>query len=481
MPSTHETGENPLEDAFHPQHDGIYDKLPFGVWMCDTDGGLCYASESFLELLGMSMDEAKGFGWTKRIASEDRDSVDRWKLCVEQEQDWDDEHRIRSPQGTLHTMIARGHAVRGEDGCIERWIGVHLDITERKQAEQRVKDARSFAEAVIETAPEPLVVLDSEHRVISASRAFYRQFRVERKETVGVSMFQLGNGQWAIPALRTLLQDVLAENASFDEYKIEHDFPTIGRRTMLINGRRLRQEGSKAEMSLLVIRDITEAQQKQHQLRTDQETQAVQRERQRLSHRLHDHMQQLLQAARLQLSIVQLSELDEENEAAMEKAQGALEEAGQAARDLAVELTPPVLFESGLEPALKWLTDWVRDKYRLHIDLEVGPNVRLEKQDVCLLLFDTVQELLLNVTKHAQVDTAMVKVERVHGDVVQVVVRDKGVGFDIQDVQTEGGHGTGLGLPTLLSRIEKMGGSFVVRSGKGRGTVTTIRVPLRQE
>jgi|LSQX01.2.fsa_nt_gb PAS domain S-box-containing protein len=76
------------------QHGGIYEEIPFGVWMCDPDGGLRYASDAFLELLGMSMSKASGFGWIERIAPDDTDSVERWKECVEQGTDWDDEHRI---------------------------------------------------------------------------------------------------------------------------------------------------------------------------------------------------------------------------------------------------------------------------------------------------------------------------------------------------------------------------------------------------
>ena len=104
---------------------------------------------------------------------------------------------------------------------------------------------------------EPLVVLDAEYKVVSASRPFYSTFKVIPGETIGHSLFSLGSGQWDIPRLRELLETVLPENTSFDDMEVDHEFPGIGHRKMLLNGRRIMSERGKPRFILLAMEDIT--------------------------------------------------------------------------------------------------------------------------------------------------------------------------------------------------------------------------------
>jgi PAS domain S-box-containing protein len=98
------------------------------------------------------------------------------------------------------------------------------DITEHKKAQQAIEKAREYAENIVETIQEPLIVLDTDLKVISANSAFYQTFKVGHKETEGQFIYDLGNRQWNIPKLRQLLEDILPMNSAFDNYEIEHDF-----------------------------------------------------------------------------------------------------------------------------------------------------------------------------------------------------------------------------------------------------------------
>jgi len=126
--------------------------------------------------------------------------------------------------------------------------------TERKKAEQIAKEAREYAESIIETVREPLIVLDVSLKVISANRSFYQTFKVDPEGTKGRFIYDLGNQQWDIPKLRQLLENILPKNSVFENYEIEHDFETIGPKTMLLNARRL----DSLQMILLAIEDVTE-------------------------------------------------------------------------------------------------------------------------------------------------------------------------------------------------------------------------------
>ena len=113
-------------------------------------------------------------------------------------------------------------------------------------------------EDIVETVREPLLVLDANLNILSANRSFYRIFKVEQGETIGHLIFDVGNKQWDIPALRTLLEDILPTHKLFDNYEVEHDFPTIGHKTMLLNARQIYRKDVDTQMILLAIEDITE-------------------------------------------------------------------------------------------------------------------------------------------------------------------------------------------------------------------------------
>jgi signal transduction histidine kinase len=135
----------------------------------------------------------------------------------------------------------------------------HLEAVEEmyKRADVEIGEARRFAENVIETVREPLVVLDANLRVLSANRSFYETFKVTPEETIGSFIYDLGNRQWDIPSLRTLLEDIFPGDTNFNDYMVDHVFPTIGHKIMLLNARQIRREEPGKEMLLLAIEDIT--------------------------------------------------------------------------------------------------------------------------------------------------------------------------------------------------------------------------------
>jgi PAS domain S-box-containing protein len=119
-------------------------------------------------------------------------------------------------------------------------------------------EARRYAESIVETVREPLLVLDEDLKVISANRNFYRTFKVTPKETIGSFIYDLGNKQWDIPKLRELLEEVLPEKETFDDFEVTHDFQDIGHKIMLLNARQIHRKDIGAKTILLAIEDITE-------------------------------------------------------------------------------------------------------------------------------------------------------------------------------------------------------------------------------
>ncbi|HWB14611.1 MAG TPA: chemotaxis protein CheB [Pirellulales bacterium] len=133
-----------------------------------------------------------------------------------------------------------------------------IDIDVLKRREQEIQESRDYALSIVETVREPLLVLDGTLRVRTCNRAFYAGFHVSPPETEGRLIYELGNGQWNIPRLRTLLEEILPQNSHFENFEVEHDFPGLGLRTMLLNAHRLLEgESKKEQLILLAIEDIT--------------------------------------------------------------------------------------------------------------------------------------------------------------------------------------------------------------------------------
>jgi PAS domain S-box-containing protein len=138
---------------------------------------------------------------------------------------------------------------------------LQAEVTERKRTEEIFEKAQEYTESIVETIREPLLVLASDLKVLSANRSFYDTFKVTRKETTGNLIYNLGNRQWDIPGLRMLLEDILTKNNKFDNYEVEHVFSDLGHKIMLLNARRIIRKEIGSQMILLAIEDITERRQ----------------------------------------------------------------------------------------------------------------------------------------------------------------------------------------------------------------------------
>jgi PAS domain S-box-containing protein len=135
---------------------------------------------------------------------------------------------------------------------------LQLKMTASKRAERAVQEAREYAESIVETVREPLVVLDTDLKVISVNHSFYQTFKVTPEDTEGKLIYDLGNRQWNISKLRVLLEEIIPRNNQFQNFEVDYEFPTIGRKIMVLNARQIYSKGIGAHMILLAIEDITE-------------------------------------------------------------------------------------------------------------------------------------------------------------------------------------------------------------------------------
>ncbi|MGH9339516.1 MAG: chemotaxis protein CheB [Acidobacteriota bacterium] len=405
---------------------------------------------------------------------------------------------VQSDDGRWY--ILRILPYRTQDNRIEGVVVTFTDITERKRDQDAINQARLYAESIVETIRQPLLVLNGDLRIESANRAFYSGFEVSAGETKGRLIYELGERQWDIPRLRTLLEEIIPQNSLFNDFEVEHEFDNIGWRHMLLNARRLDHES----MILLAIEDVTERKQGEKALialtqeleervrkRTAQAEQRAmqlqalttklitveQRERRRLALVLHDHLQQFLVAAMSRLSLSRKEEAKGKDPGpSLQAVSRLLDQALDASRSLTVELSPLILHEGGLATTLNWLVRWNKENHGLTVELDIDRKAETLNEGLGVFIFHSVRELLLNVVKHSGVDQARVEITRQDGDQLRVAVSDGGKGIDPKlkprDEPTK--H---FGLFSLRERLGIMGGQLEIDGAPGKGTRVTMILP----
>jgi two-component system CheB/CheR fusion protein len=209
------------------------------------------AAEKLLELgsidIGRPIGHLRGHIETPRLEEQVRRVVDTLNAISDEVQD---------TRGCWYSIGVRPY--RTVDERIAGAVVTFQEIDALKRGREAAEAAREYAESLIETVREPLVVLDADLRVQRATAAFYQTFLVSREETEGRFLYDLGSGQWNRPRLRELLGSALFKAEPFHDHEVEHEFPHIGRRTMRLNARRIPRRDPQQKTVLLAIEDVTE-------------------------------------------------------------------------------------------------------------------------------------------------------------------------------------------------------------------------------
>ena len=241
----------------------LYDFSPVGYFTFDARGLIREVNLTGAQLLGIERRLLANKPFTRFITdAEGREIFSHHLETVLQIQGMHKcEIRLAGKDGTLIHGLLQSTAMdtlESEDGYILSSI---VDGTVGKQLKTEIQDAREYAENIVETVREPLVVLNSNLKILTANHSFYDTFKVTPEETIGNFIYDLGNRQWDIPKLRVLIEDILPHDTVFNGYEVEHDFPGIGRKIILLNARQIFRENIGSHIILLAMEDITESKQ----------------------------------------------------------------------------------------------------------------------------------------------------------------------------------------------------------------------------
>ena len=265
----------------------------------------------------------------------------------------------------------------------------------KSQSIKDLDDASALAQAIVDTIREPLLVLDQNLRVVSANRAFYRTFKVDSQDIHGRPVYGLGAGQWDIPELRLLLEDVGPRHAAMEAYEVEWDFPIIGRRTMLLNAREVFNQRNTEKLILLAIEDVTDrcaAERRTTELLQQKETLL-----QEMQHRVANSLQIIASILLLKAQTVQSEETRQHLRDAHQRVLSVATVQQQlqgSAHGEAIELGP---YLSRLCETLA--VSMIGDSRPISVKVEADAGTALSGDAVSIGLITT--ELVINALKHA--------------------------------------------------------------------------------
>jgi len=338
-----------------------------------------------------------------------------------------------------------------------------------------IEASNALAQAIVDTVREPLLVLDNEHRVIAASRSFYRDFQVEPEHTQGRLLHELGDGQWDIPSLRVFLERVAADDRGIESYEVEQTFPKLGHRIMCLNGSRIMLDASYGEGAVLIaIEDVTE------QLSTTRERDELLRQKEMLLEEMQHRVSNSLQIIASILLMKARGVGSEETRAHLHDAHKRVLAVAAMQKHLHTSTgAGPIELEAYLTHLCASLSGAMIAESDNAICLKIRVSGGCASSSEAVSLGLIITELVINALKYAfpieKADNVITIAYEVAGASWTLRVSDNGIGQNLASKATEKG---GLGT-SIVSALAMQLGARVATESSGVGTsVSIIHAPL---
>jgi PAS domain S-box-containing protein len=475
--------QTPLQELFL--------RSPAVIYVCKPGGdyGATFISENVRHQLGYDSREfidASAF-WVNRIHPEDVRSVLAELPRLFAAGEHVHEYRFLHKDGTYRWMRDECRLVRDAHGNPLEIVGVWIDITERKRTEEALRESEQKYRNIIENAVEGIFQATPEGRYLSVNPAFARMCGFGSPAEMIEEITDIAQQLYVNPEDRKRIKRLYDDPGFAKGFEAQFRRKDGGLIWVSITARSIRDEGGALLRYEGTIEDITERKRAEIEIQKHREQLRLlaselslteERQRRRLATDLHDSIGQTLAMCKLRLDELQSQAPSAVLASDLGNISTLLDRAIQGARSLTFELSPPVLYELGIEAALESLVERMQQTHNIQIRLSDRGGPKLLSEDTAAFCFRAVQELLVNVIKHAHARKIEVSTGINRGR-VRITVADDGIGFGTRESISRKEEKGGFGLFNIRERLQHLGGSLKVDSKLRQGTRITLSVPVK--
>jgi len=360
-----------------------------------------------------------------------------------------------------------------------------LEIAERNDIEKDLIESEEQIRTIIQKAPTGIALLDKDGWILECNSALQNMLGYDHDELSGVLFVQAIHPQ-DVALYKNKFTELI--NGSSDIYRIDTRYIHREFREVWgsLSASVVRDVKGLPQFVIAMVEDISTKHQaeekivnyqKQLQSLTSELSLIEERERRRLATNLHDHVGQVLTLIGIKIDELHNMVSVTTCGPLIEEIRNLIKKTIKSIRSLMFELSPPVLYDLGLEEAIEWLAEHFVKEYGLKIQVNRDEQLKPLKTEGNIILFQAVKELLFNIVKHAQATTAIIYIQRACND-LRIIVEDDGIGFEINLIDHKQHKLKGFGLFSIYERLEYFGGSMIIDSNKTQGTKITLLMPM---
>jgi PAS domain S-box-containing protein len=449
-----------------------------------SDGHLLYLSPNHKTIIGYEPAERLGRNIFENVHPDDLPVISNAVETGKQSGYSKVTYRYRHKDGQWMWLESSGRTYLSKEGE-QRAVVVSRDITERKRTEDALRQAEGKYRNLFENAIEGIFQTTPEGAFISANPALARIHGYDSPEELIHTVTDIGAQLYVDSSLRSELTRLLTEREVVRGFEAQVYSKDGSRIWISLNIKAVHDTDGRLLLYEGTIQDITERKRTEEKVRLYEEqlrsliselSLVEEKERRRIATDLHDHIGQILALAKIKLESLRETASSTGLAMPLDTIREMIEQAIHYTRTLTFELSPPVLYELGFEAAVEWLTEQIQEQHGILVDFEDDLQPKPLNNELRILLFKAVRELVINIVKHAQAQRAKVSIRR-DGKHIHVLIRDDGYGFDpFKDDPS--GKMNGFGLFSIRERLKHFGGSFEIESNPGHGTRVTLVAPL---
>ncbi len=365
-------------------------------------------------------------------------------------------------------------------------LRLRQEIEERTRAEKALQKSESKYRTLVESLPPEITIFqkDVNSVYVSCNRYFANLFKMTPDEVVGKTDYDFFPQKMAD---RFIKHDQAVMKSGHTHIREAKHINRDGRGVVLQTFKTpIKDDDGNIVGVLGIYFDVTERKRTQEELFSYQErlrsmasqlSLAEEMQRRKIAEELHDHIGQALAMSKIKLEIMQGNGGAPDEQDVLDEVLDLIRQTIQRTRSLTFELSPPVLYQLGLESALEWFTEHIQKQHGIRVEFFDDGQPKPMREEISVVLFKAVRELLLNVVKHSRATTAVVSIWR-EGERVRVQVQDTGVGFDVSGLAASPRGEKGFGLFSIQERLDFLGCNMKMESAAGIGTTSTLTAPL---